>query len=64
MRVIVDNDFAGDPDGLFMLTHILLSPSVEVRAIIGSHLNELDGFDHSTKQADNAAKKANEVLSY
>ena len=27
MRVIVDNDFGGDPDGLFELTHILLSPS-------------------------------------
>ena len=33
MRVIVDNDFGGDPDGLFQLTHLLLSPSVEIRAI-------------------------------
>ena len=36
-RVIIDNDFGGDPDGLFQLAHHLLSTSVEVRAIIGSH---------------------------
>jgi len=63
MRVIIDNDFSGDPDGLFALTHLLLSPSVEVRTIIGSHLNAKDGFDHSKTQADNAAKKASEILS-
>lgn len=28
MRVIIDNDFSGDPDGLFQLAHHLLSPSV------------------------------------
>jgi inosine-uridine nucleoside N-ribohydrolase len=62
MRVIVDNDFSGDPDGLFQLTHILLSPSVEIRAIIGSHLKAGDGFDNSKTQAQNAAKKASELL--
>ena len=62
MRVIVDNDFSGDPDGLFQLVHLLLSPSVETRGIIGSHLRVGDGFDRSTTQADNAAKKAREVL--
>ena len=62
MRVIVDNDFSGDPDGLFQLVHLLLSPSVEIRGIIGSHLRVDDGFDRSTTQADNAAKKAREVL--
>jgi purine nucleosidase len=62
MRVIVDNDFSGDPDGLFQLAHLLLSPSVEIRAIIGSHLKVGDGFDNSTTQADNAAKKARELL--
>lgn len=63
MRVIIDNDFGGDPDGLFQLTHLLLSPSVEIRAIIGTHLNAHDGFDPSKTQADNAAKKARELLS-
>lgn len=62
MRVIVDNDFSGDPDGLFQLAHLLLSPSVEVRAIIGSHLKEGDGFDNSKTQADNAAGKARELV--
>ena len=62
MRVIVANDFSGDPDGLFQLVHLLLSPSVEIRAIIGSHLRVGDGFDRSITQADNAAKKAREVL--
>jgi len=62
MRVIVDNDLSGDPDGLFQLAHLLLSPSVEIRAIIGSHLKVGDGFDPSKAQADNAAKKAREIL--
>src|SRR3954468_3376408 len=62
MRVIVDNDFSGDPDGLFQLAHILLSPSVEIRAIIGSHLKVGDGFDPSKTQAQNAANKAKKLL--
>ena len=62
MRVIVDNDFSGDPDGLFQLAHLLLSPSVEIRGIIGSHLSVGDGFDPSKTQAENAAKKAKELL--
>jgi inosine-uridine nucleoside N-ribohydrolase len=62
MRVIADNDFSGDPDGLFQLAHLLLSPSVEVRGIIGSHLKVGDGFDPSTNQATNAAKKVRELL--
>lgn len=36
VRVIIDNDFGGDPDGLFQLAHQLLSPSGEVKAIIAS----------------------------
>ena len=62
MRIIVDNDFSGDPDGLFQLSHLLLSPSVEIRAIIGSHLRAGDGFDPSKTQADNAAAKARELM--
>ncbi|MGO4301219.1 nucleoside hydrolase [Leifsonia sp. RAF41] len=33
MRVIVDNDFAGDPDGLVALTHHLLADAAEIRGI-------------------------------
>jgi purine nucleosidase len=62
MRVIIDNDFSGDPDGLFQLAHHLLSPSVEVRAIIGSHLRAGDFFDRSTTQAQNAARKAQDLV--
>lgn len=37
MRVVIDNDFGGDPDGLFQLAHHLLSPSSDIKAIICSH---------------------------
>lgn len=63
MRVIIDNDFGGDPDGLFELVHHLLSPSVEIRGIIGSHLKPGDGFDPSKETAANAKRKIDEVLS-
>lgn len=43
MRVMIDNDLGGDPDGLFQLAHHLLSPSVEIRGVIASHLYE-QGF--------------------
>jgi len=62
MRIIIDNDFGGDPDGLFQLVHHLLSPSVEIRGIIGSHLKPGDGFDPSKETATNARKKIEEVL--
>jgi purine nucleosidase len=61
-RVIIDNDFGGDPDGLFQLTHALLSPSIDVRAVIGSHLNVNDGFDKSNMQAEHAANEARQVM--
>ena len=62
IRIIIDNDFSGDPDGLFRLAHHLLSLSVEIRAIIGSHLKPGDGFDPSTETAANAKRKIEEVL--
>ncbi|MEN2398950.1 nucleoside hydrolase [Flavobacterium sp. MC2016-06] len=62
MRVIVDNDFGGDPDGLFQLVHQILSPSAEIRGIIGSHLKPGDPFDASTETATNAVKKVKELL--
>jgi len=61
-RVIVDNDFGGDPDGLFQLVHQILSPSTEIRGIIGSHLKPGDPFDSSKITAENAVKKVNETL--
>ena len=38
-RVITDNDFAGDPDGLVALVHQLLAPSAELRVVTSSFLN-------------------------
>jgi purine nucleosidase len=61
-RVIIDNDFSGDPDDRFQLVHHLLSPSVEIPFVIGSHLKPGDGFDPSDRQADNAAAVAQEVV--
>src|SRR4051794_16776808 len=62
MRVVVDNDFGGDPDGLVQLAHHALSPSVDLRLVIGSHLRPGDPFDPSDSTADNAAVLAREIL--
>jgi inosine-uridine nucleoside N-ribohydrolase len=61
-RVIVDNDFSGDPDDLFHLVHQLLSPSTEIRAVVGSHLREGDPFDPGPRTAANAALVARDVF--
>lgn len=61
-RVIIDNDFSGDPDDLFQLAHHVLSTSVEIPFVIGSHLSPGDPWDPSTTQADNAARIARELL--
>lgn len=39
-RVIVDNDFAGDPDGLVALAHQLLSPRTKVVLVTSSALSQ------------------------
>lgn len=61
-RVISDNDYGGDPDGLFQLVHTLLSPSLDVRAVIGSHLAAGDVFDPSDTQVDNAVGRVQAIL--
>ena len=58
-RVIIDNDFAGDPDGLFQLAHHLLCPSVKIPLIIGSHLPVRFG---GRKSASEGSAKARELL--
>jgi inosine-uridine nucleoside N-ribohydrolase len=60
-RVIIDNDFGGDPDGLFQLAHQLLSPSVEVRGIIGSH-HYPNGFYGYPGAPENACAAVKELL--
>jgi inosine-uridine nucleoside N-ribohydrolase len=61
IRVIVDNDYGGDPDGLFQLAHHLLSPSVEVRGIIGSH-HYPAGFYGYPGTPEHAVAMATELL--
>ncbi len=60
-RVISDNDYAGDPDGLVQLAHLLLSPSVDVRCVIGSHLGAADPFDLSGRSSASAAAAARTI---
>lgn len=61
VRVIIDNDFGGDPDGLFQLTHHLLSPSVEIKGIIGSQ-HYKGGFYGSPGTAAFACTQVNELM--
>ena len=61
-RVIIDNDFSGDVDDLFQLAHHILSPSVEIPLIIGSHLSVGDVWDSAINQAEKAALRALELL--
>ena len=56
LRVIIDNDFAGDPDDLYQLVHHLLSPSVEVRGIVCSYLRAGDPFYGGDDSADEARR--------
>ncbi|WP_339655394.1 nucleoside hydrolase [uncultured Maribacter sp.] len=60
MRVIVDNDLGGDPDGLFQLAHHLMSPSVEISGVIASHLYK-QGFG-GPGTSEYAKEKALEIL--
>lgn len=62
MRVIVDNDLSGDPDGLFQLAHHVLSPSVAIALIVGSHLHVKEAWDRGPDQAASGAAKARELL--
>lgn len=62
IRVISDNDYSGDPDGLIQLAHVLLSPSADVRAIIGSHLRKDVPWPVAESPATEAAQFAAELL--
>lgn len=62
VRVVLDNDYAGDPDGLVQLAHHLLSPGVDVRLVIGSQLARYDPAASSIS-ADDSAVAARRVAS-
>jgi purine nucleosidase len=59
-RVIVDNDFSGDPDGLVGLAHHLLSPTNRVVTITSSFLNPK--FPVPAPRAEDGAMAARELL--
>jgi inosine-uridine nucleoside N-ribohydrolase len=62
MRVVIDNDYAGDPDDLFQTAHHLFSPSVEVRAIVASVPKAGDPLCRSGEPAAESARIARELL--
>lgn len=61
-RVIVDNDFAGDPDGLYQLAHHLMSPATEITAVIGSRLADLPAIEPLGQSATAACDRAAELF--
>lgn len=63
VRVLVDNDFAGDPDGLVQLAHHALSPSVDLVGVVASHLRAGDPWDRTGgRSAAAGAEAARRVL--
>ncbi len=62
IKVLIDNDFCGDPDGLFELAQHVLSPTTDIVGIVGGHLNENVGFTKRKDQATESVEKANALL--
>lgn len=64
MKVIVDNDLGGDPDGLFALAHQVLCDGVNLRGIVGSTLGgpRAFGAQHGQDQGVISAKAAEDLL--
>lgn len=64
IKVILDNDFAGDPNGMFTLAQLVESPSVDIRAIIGSYLHQGENWTAKGKPSATAAvENVNTLLS-
>lgn len=61
-RVLIDNDFCGDPDGMFQLTHQLLCATCDIRGIVGSNLPADDILHYGENQARLSCDKAREVI--
>lgn len=61
-RVIIDNDYSGDPDDLIQTAHHLLSPTVEIPFFVPSHLSVGDPWDPSEQQASNAEAVLRKLL--
>lgn len=61
-RVICDNDWSGDPDGLFQLAQHILSPSIDIPLIVGSNVPTDMPWVTSKTPATDARNKALELL--
>ena len=59
-KVVIDNDFCGDPDGLFQLAHQLLCSTCDICAIVGSCENGAQ--PGQAMQSCNKARKVLELL--
>lgn len=62
VRVVIDNDYCGDPDGLFQLAHQLLCTTCDIRGIIGSRLPAGDMLHRGEDQPQLSCEKAREVI--
>lgn len=64
-RVIVDNDFAGDPDGLVALAHQLMSPKTRVTLVTSLPLNpKYAGPGMSGRGAALGARYAHDLMAH
>jgi inosine-uridine nucleoside N-ribohydrolase len=50
-RVVIDNDWAGDPDGLVALAHLAMSPANRITAVTSSLTNPMFGPPEGRAQA-------------
>lgn len=62
IKVVIDNDFCGDPDGLFELVQHAWSPTTDIVGIVGGHLKEGAGFTDRKDQATASVEKAEALL--
>lgn len=61
-RVMLDNDYSGDPDGLVQLAQHALSPSIDIRAVIGSRCAPHELLGSVLDLADRSVTAARTVL--
>lgn len=62
-RVIIDNDFAGDPDGLIALAHQLLTPKTRCVLITSSALDpKMGAAEHGNHSAQDGTDVARELI--
>jgi purine nucleosidase len=62
--IVIDNDFGGDPDGLFLLAHLLMCQSVSIPLVVGTHYKDFGAADLVPDKAQTSADKAVELLRF